>query len=588
MPEEAANKKGGTKTAGEESFSFRLRIGDVLIKKGLVTAEQVEEALDVQKSLPKRLGDILVELGYITKEKMEEVLSEYNATLSAVWGDVSRDIELSDLDQSLTKSFPEKLARLFHVVPIKREENILYVATADLLPISSLDYIRFATGFTVTVVLTSEDFVESAIEYLYGSSSEVLKELIGEEEHESLELVEDESVIGEGSDEELAHQAPVIRLVNYIISDALSKGASDIHMEPYERRFRVRYRIDGVLHEQIEVPFRLRDAVIARTKILAHMDIVERRLPQDGRAKVRIKGREADLRVSSIPTIFGEKVVLRILEKASLTFDLKILGFNDKQLALFDEAIERPYGMVLITGPTGSGKTTTLYSALSKINNPDINIMTIEDPVEYNFEGINQIQAKEDIGLTFASALRSFLRQDPDVILVGEIRDLETADIAIKAALTGHLVFSTLHTNDAPSTVTRLVDMGVEPFLVSSSIHLVVAQRLARKVCKYCKTEYTDPPPALLERLNLTLEDGPFYKGRGCSRCNQTGYKGRVAFYEIMPVSQAISKLVVEKASADRVFEQALEEGLVTLRQSGIEKMREGVTSPEEVLRVTV
>ncbi len=588
MPEETA-KQEGTKTAGEESFSFRLRIGDVLIKKGLVTTEQIEEALDVQKSLPKRLGDILVELGYISREKLEEVLREYNATLSAVWGDPSRDIELSDLDQSLTKSFPEKLARLFHVVPIRREENILYVATADLLPISSLDYIRFATGFTVTVVLTSEDFVESAIEYLYGSSSEVLKELIGDEEgEESVEVIEDTDVIGEGSDEELAHQAPVIRLVNYIISDALSKGASDIHMEPYERRFRVRYRIDGVLHEQIEVPFRLKDAVIARTKILSHMDIVERRLPQDGRAKVRIKGREADLRVSSIPTIFGEKVVLRILEKASLTFDLKILGFSEEQLKMFNEAIDRPYGMVLITGPTGSGKTTTLYSALSKINNPDINIMTIEDPVEYNFEGINQIQVKEDIGLTFAAALRSFLRQDPDVILVGEIRDLETADIAIKAALTGHLVFSTLHTNDAPSTVTRLVDMGVEPFLVSSSIHLVVAQRLARKICKYCKTEYTDPAPELLERLGLTPDDGPFYKGKGCSRCNQTGYKGRVAFYEIMPVSQAIGKLVVEKASADKVFSQALEEGLVTLRQSGIEKMREGVTSPEEVLRVTV
>ena len=587
MPETTLQNK--TRTAGEESFSFRLRIGDILIKQGLVTPEQVEEALDVQKSLPKRLGDILIDLGAISREQLEEVLKNYNATLEEVWGDPSRDIELSDLDQSLAKSFPEKLARLFKVVPIKREENILYVASADLLPVSSLDYIRFATGFTVTVVLTSEDFVESALEYLYGSSSEVLKEIIGEEEeHEAVEVIEDEDVITDSSEADLANQAPVIRLVNYIISDALSKGASDIHMEPYEKRFRVRYRIDGVLHEQIEVPFRLRDAVIARTKILSHMDIVERRLPQDGRAKVRIKGREADLRVSTIPTIFGEKVVLRILEKASLTFDLKLLGFNEKQLAMFNEAIERPYGMVLITGPTGSGKTTTLYSALSKINNPDINIMTIEDPVEYNFEGINQIQTKEDIGLTFAAALRSFLRQDPDVILVGEIRDLETADIAIKAALTGHLVFSTLHTNDAPSTVTRLVDMGVEPFLVSSSVHLVVAQRLARKICKYCKEEYKNPPPELLERLGITMEDGPFYHGRGCSRCNHTGYKGRIAFYEIMPVSPAIGKLIVQKASADRVFDQALEEGLVTLRQSGIEKMKEGITSPEEVLRVTV
>ncbi len=588
MPEDTSGKSA-TRSVGEESFSFRLRIGDILIKKGLVTPEQVEEALDVQKTLPKRLGDILVDLGAISRRDLEDVLRNYNATLEAVWGDPSRDIELSDLDQTLAKSFPEKLARLFKVVPIKREENILYVASVDLLPVSSLDYIRFATGFTVTVVLTSEDFVESAIEYLYGSGSEVLKEIIGEEEeHESVELIEDEDVISDSSEAELANQAPVIRLVNYIISDALSKGASDIHMEPYEKRFRVRYRIDGVLHEQIEVPFRLRDAVIARTKILSHMDIVERRLPQDGRAKVRIKGREADLRVSTIPTIFGEKVVMRILEKASLTFDLKILGFNDQQLQMFNDAIDRPYGMVLITGPTGSGKTTTLYSALSKINSPDINIMTIEDPVEYNFEGINQIQTKEDIGLTFAAALRSFLRQDPDVILVGEIRDLETADIAIKAALTGHLVFSTLHTNDAPSTVTRLVDMGVEPFLVASSIHLVVAQRLARKICKYCKEEYKDPPPELLERLGLTPKDGPFYHGRGCSRCNNTGYKGRVAFYELMPVSPAISKLVVQKSSADKVLDLALEEGLVTLRQSGIEKMRAGVTSPEEVLRVTV
>ena len=560
---------------------LRLRLGELLVKKGLVSLEQIEEALKIQASTGKRLGDILVEKGYITRDVLEQVLEEYKASAEAD-GIISK---ADEVDPSLAKLFPEKLARMFKVVPLKMEDGTLLVASPDVLDISTLDYIRFATGHNVKVILTTESFVESVIDRLYSPQLDILKDVFEEADTDSLEVLqEEEQELTFGED--LAHEAPVIRLVNYIIADALSKRASDIHMEPYERRFRVRFRIDGVLYDQMDVPLRLKDAVVARVKIMSSLDIMERRVPQDGRIKVRVKGKEVDLRVSTVPTVFGEKVVMRLLEKSGLAFDLTQLGFDEDQLRIFVEATERPYGMVLITGPTGSGKTTTLYSALLRLNSSEVNIMTAEDPVEYNFEGINQVQIREEIGLTFATALRAFLRQDPDIILVGEIRDMETADIAIKAALTGHLVFSTLHTNDAPSTVTRLIDMGVEPFLVASSLNLVVAQRLVRKVCPSCRKEYK-PPLSLLERLGLDGDGGVFYKGEGCPACNETGYKGRMALYEVMPISKEIRALVVERVTADRIRSVALEEGMKTLREVGIEKAREGITTLEEVMRVT-
>ena len=560
---------------------LRLRLGELLVKKGLVSLEQIEEALKIQASTGKRLGDILVEKGYITRDVLEQVLEEYKASAEAD-GIISK---ADEVDPSLAKLFPEKLARMFKVVPLKMEGGTLLVASPDVLDISTLDYIRFATGHNVKVILTTESFVESVIDRLYSPQLDILKDVFEEADTDSLEVLqEEEQELTFGED--LAHEAPVIRLVNYIIADALSKRASDIHMEPYERRFRVRFRIDGVLYDQMDVPLRLKDAVVARVKIMSSLDIMERRVPQDGRIKVRVKGKEVDLRVSTVPTVFGEKVVMRLLEKSGLAFDLTQLGFDEDQLRIFVEATERPYGMVLITGPTGSGKTTTLYSALLRLNSSEVNIMTAEDPVEYNFEGINQVQIREEIGLTFATALRAFLRQDPDIILVGEIRDMETADIAIKAALTGHLVFSTLHTNDAPSTVTRLIDMGVEPFLVASSLNLVVAQRLVRKVCPSCRKEYK-PPLSLLERLGLDGDGGVFYKGEGCPACNETGYKGRMALYEVMPISKEIRALVVERVTADRIRSVALEKGMKTLREVGIEKARAGITTLEEVMRVT-
>ena len=559
----------------------KLKLGEILVKNGLISPRHVEEALKVQAQTGKRLGDILVEKGYIAREVLEKVLDEYQNSTKLREAVPKTD----EVDPSLAKLFPEKLARMFKVVPLKMEGDTLLVASPDLLDLSTLDYIRFATGHHVKVVLTSEDFVENLINKLYSPQPELLKDVFQEVEADSIEVLEEEDrEISLGED--LAHEAPVIRLVNYIIADALSKRASDIHIEPYEKRFRVRFRIDGVLYDQMDIPIRLKEAVVARVKIMSNLDIMERRVPQDGRIKVRVKGEEVDLRVSTVPTVFGEKVVMRLLSKSGLVFDLTQLGFEKDQLEVFVEATERPYGMVLLTGPTGSGKTTTLYSALVRLNSEKVNIMTAEDPVEYNFEGINQVQVREDIGLTFAVAMRAFLRQDPDIILVGEIRDHETADIAIKAALTGHLVFSTLHTNDAPSTVTRLIDMGIEPFLVASSLNLVVAQRLVRKVCTYCKREYV-PPKAVLKRLGIQDGDHKFYKGEGCPNCNNTGYSGRVALYEVMPISSRIVHVVSEKVTADEIRNIALEEGMVTLRQIGIKKAREGVTTLEEVLRVT-
>ncbi len=570
---------------------IRLRVGELLIRRGLITEEQLERALKEQARTGRRIGDILVDLGYINRETLENVLKEYKASLE----DIEMDIDPDQIDRNLAKIVPEKIASMFKVVPIKLEGDTIWLASTDILDVAARDYIRFATGYNIRVILTSEGFVESVYEALYSSQSkeELLKDLISETEEElakvgeatEVDVIEDEtSAIAVASVEELASQAPVIRLVNYLITEAVERGASDVHIEPYENKVRVRYRIDGVLEEQMTVPTKLRDAIVARVKIMSRLNVVERRVPQDGRIKIRVKDKEVDVRVSTVPTVTGEKVVMRLLDKSGLVLDLDLLGFEEDQREIFERAIKRPYGMVLITGPTGSGKTTTLYSALKILNRPQVNIMTVEDPVEYNFEGINQVNVNEAVGLDFAAALRAFLRQDPDIILVGEIRDKETVEIAIRAALTGHLVFSTVHTNNAPATVTRLVDMGVEPFLVASSLILVVAQRLVRKICPLCKEEYV-PSEEVLRVLGLEDEKGPFYRGKGCSNCRQTGYKGRIAVYELMEVTQDIKKAIVSGATEDEIRDLAVTNGMKLLKDVGVEKARRGVTTLEEVIR---
>ena len=570
---------------------IRLRVGELLVRRGLITEEQLERALKEQARTGRRIGDILVDLGYINRETLENVLKEYKASLE----DIETDIDPDQIDKDLARIVPEKIASMFKVVPIKLEGDTIWLAGTDILDVAARDYIRFATGYNVRVILTSEGFVESVYEALYSSQSkeELLRDLISETEEElaqvgeaaDVDVIEDEtSAIAVASVEELASQAPVIRLVNYLITEAVERGASDIHIEPYENKVRVRYRIDGVLEEQMTVPTKLRDAIVARVKIMSRLNVVERRVPQDGRIKIRVKDKEVDVRVSTVPTVTGEKVVMRLLDKSGLVLDLDLLGFEEDQREIFERAIRKPYGMVLITGPTGSGKTTTLYSALKILNSPQVNIMTVEDPVEYNFEGINQVNVNEAVGLDFAAALRAFLRQDPDIILVGEIRDKETVEIAIRAALTGHLVFSTVHTNNAPATVTRLVDMGVEPFLVASSLLLVVAQRLVRKICPYCREEYV-PSEEVLRVLGLEDEKGPFYRGKGCSNCRQTGYKGRIAVYELMEVTPDIRKAIVSGATEDEIRDLAISNGMKLLKDVGVEKARRGVTTLEEVIR---
>ena len=573
------------------SPTVRLRIGELLVRRGLITEEQLEEALKIQAKTGKRIGDILVEKGYIEREILEKVLQEYRASLSGL-----EDLDPEKIDKDLAKYVPEKIASMFKVVPVKRESGTIWLASSDVLDISALDYIRFATGYNVRLILASEDFVNSVYDSLYGSLSrqELLRDIMEESSEEldlegvseeDVTLVEgDEHSISVDSVEELAFQAPVVRLVNYLLTEAVLKGASDIHIEPYEKRVRVRFRIDGVLEEQMTVSNKMRDAIVARVKIMSKLNVVERRVPQDGRIKMRVKNKEIDLRVSTVPTVTGEKVVMRLLDKSGLVLDLDLLGFEPEQKELFERMIKKPYGMILLTGPTGSGKTTTLYSALKILNTPQVNIMTVEDPVEYNFEGINQVNVNEAVGLTFASALRAFLRQDPDIILVGEIRDTETVDIAIKAALTGHLVFSTLHTNNAPATVTRLIDMGVEPFLVSSSLLLVVAQRLVRKICTYCKEEYK-PSKEVLERLGIEDDGTVFYRGSGCAHCRYTGYKGRIGVYELMEITPDIRKAIVRGASEDEIRELAKAQGMVELKEAGLMKARRGITTLEEVLR---
>jgi type IV pilus assembly protein PilB len=546
-----------------------------------------EKALDLQNKEGGRIGSNLIKLGFLTEEKLVAFLSQQFGVPA---------INLSDykIDTSLTKFIPADVTQKYLILPVARVGATLTVAMVDPSNVFAIDDVKFMTGYNVDPVVATESSIRAAISEYYGQSDSLQTAMdslnLEMSDEDLLDFVQDEGDDVDISElKQAVEEAPVVKLVNLILSEAIIKGASDIHLEPYEKSFRVRYRIDGVLYDIMKPPPKLRAALSSRIKIMSQLDIAERRLPQDGRIKLKIKGREVDLRVSTLPTLFGEKIVMRILDKSSLVLDLTKLGFEKKALADFAEAIESPYGMVLVTGPTGSGKTTTLYSALSTINTVAVNIMTAEDPVEYNLMGINQVQVREEIGLTFASSLRSFLRQDPDIVMVGEIRDFETAEIAVKAALTGHLVLSTLHTNDAPSTVSRLLNMGIEPFLVSASVVLVLAQRLCRKICSKCTVEDNVSEAALIN-AGFSEEEAKTmkcYKGTGCSTCNDTGYKGRIALYEVMPVREEIKELILEGASADEVKKAAVRQGMDTLRMSGISKIREGITTIEEILRVT-
>ena len=556
-------------------------IGLKLLEARLISPEALQKAQQQVKTGGGNITAALVKLGAVAEEDLAKFLAE-------LYGVPPADLSNFTPDPSVVKLIPGDVANKFQVVPISRAGRRLTVAMANPANIFALDDIKFITGCEVQPCVASETMIKRAIDKAYDSAASFETVMRGMEDEievieEQIDDMPDVALLGE------AEQAPVVKLVNSLISDAVRKGASDIHIEPYEKSLRVRFRIDGTLYEMMSPPFRMKPAIISRLKIMADLDIAERRVPQDGRIKLRLLGRSIDLRVSSLPTIFGEKVVMRILDKGNLNIDLNKLGFQEQAFTDFSRAIAMPYGMVLVTGPTGSGKTTTLYSALSKINLPEVNIMTAEDPVEYNLEGINQVLVNEDVGLTFSAALKAFLRQDPNIVMVGEIRDLDTGSIAVKAALTGHLVLSTLHTNDAPSTINRMVDMGVEPFLVASSTNLIMAQRLVRRICNSCKTDVKLHAEALRE-LGVAEDEArkiQFKEGKGCVDCNNTGYKGRLGVYEVMPVSPRIRDLILDRAATSEIKKQAVAEGMLTLRADGLIKLKNGVTTAEEVLKET-
>lgn len=568
-----------------------LKIGEILLKAQLISKDQLEKALAEQKQSGGRIGEHLLHLGYVSEEDILDCFSQQ-------FGVPSINLSSFDIDEAVIRLIPADVARKYQFIPVSKSGATLTVAMADPTNVFAMDDITFITGYRVEPVVASESALRDAIDKYFGTTHAIeLKKVMDDlstVDESSLEVLEDEEELDEADLQSSAEEAPVVRLVNIILTDALKRGASDIHIEPYEKSFRVRFRIDGVLYEIMNPPLKLKDAICSRVKILAKLDIAEKRLPQDGRIKIKMKyqgkPKELDYRVSTLPTLHGEKIVLRLLDKDNLMLDMTKLGFEKPSLKYFEEAIFSPYGMVLVTGPTGSGKTNTLYSALSRINTPETNIMTAEDPVEFQLPGVNQVQMKENIGLNFAAALRSFLRQDPNIVLVGEVRDFETAEIAIKAALTGHLVLSTLHTNDAPSTINRLMNMGIEPFLVATSVNLIVAQRLIRRVCQKCK-EPEDAPIQALLNVGFSEAEAPniqLYKGRGCDVCNQRGYKGRVGLYEVMRISEDIREMILSGASAVELRNRAIEEGMISLRGSGLQKIRDGVTTIEEVVRETV
>ncbi|MBE0617275.1 MAG: type IV-A pilus assembly ATPase PilB [Proteobacteria bacterium] len=559
------------------------KLGDLLIRENRLAPADLQRAKDDQRKNGGRLGEALVRLGLLKEQELVNIHSKQ-------YGIPAVNLESFEIDPDVTKLIPEDLVQKYRVMPINRVGSTLIVAVEDPSNMFAVDDIKFITGYNVEVVVAAPSAIKGAIDKYYDSSATLL-DVMSNFDLEDLEVVNAPDDVNVADLEKAVDEAPVVKLVNLILSDAIKKGASDIHIEPYEKSFRVRLRIDGVLYEEMKPPMKLKNAMTSRLKIMANLDIAERRLPQDGRIKLKIsKDKDMDFRVSVLPTLFGEKIVLRLLDKSNLQLDMTKLGFEEKPLKDFKDAIHKPYGMVLVTGPTGSGKTTTLYSALSELNTMDTNISTAEDPVEFNLMGINQVQMHDEIGLNFAASLRSFLRQDPDIIMVGEVRDFETAEIAIKAALTGHLVLSTLHTNDAPSTVNRLLNMGVEPFLVASSTNLILAQRLARRICANCKEKVDVPAQALLDIGVPADEIGMFtcYRGTGCADCSDTGYRGRVALYEVMPIGDELKELILNGASSMELKEVAIQQGMKSLRMSGITKLKEGVTTVDEVVRCSV
>jgi type IV pilus assembly protein PilB len=557
------------------------RIGELLLQERKITLQQLEEALAEQKRLGGRqkIGALLVQKGFIDEKTLTYFLSQH-------FGLPMIDLSSVIPDPTLLELVPAHIARKYEILPISKDGPHLKVAISDPSNIYALDDLKFLTGSNIQLFLAPDKSLKEAIESHYEHTSSLTEALEDFKELE-VDFIPPEEELDEVSLEVAAKEAPVVKLANLLLIDAIKRGASDIHFETYERSFRVRYRIDGVLYEIMTPPVALKNAIISRLKIMSNLNIAERRLPQDGRLKMRFgQDSEMDFRVSVMPTLFGEKVVLRLLDKSTLQANLELLGFEAEALQIYTEAIHKPYGMILVTGPTGSGKTTTLYSTLQELNKTTQNISTVEDPVELYMYGINQVQAHEDIGLSFSNVLRAFLRQDPDIIMVGEIRDAITAEISIKAALTGHLVLSTLHTNDAPASVTRLLDMGIEPFLVSSSINLVVAQRLVRKICPQCRRR-VEKTSDLLNEYHLDPARHEIWEGTGCPGCNFSGFRGRLAIYEVLPFFANLKEMVFERASAAEIKKAARADGMVTLRESGIRKVKNGITTLEEILRVT-
>jgi type IV pilus assembly protein PilB len=574
---------GGGGSGKGKAGSSDERLGELLLREKMISLDQLRQAKDEQRRTGANLGFTLARLGYVSDEDISRFLAQqYNIPA----------VNLSDdeIDAEIIALIPKEVAQRHKVIPVQRAGCSLIVAMADPTNLHAIDDIKFLTAYNVEPVVASEAAIQAAIERYYEQGISY-SEALGDLDLEGIEVKgEEEGDINVLELEKLSEDAPVVRLVNLLLINAIRKGASDIHVEPYEKFLRVRYRVDGVLIEEMQPPKKMQNAICSRLKIMSSLDIAERRLPQDGRIKLRVgKDKEMDFRVSVLPTLFGEKVVLRLLDKSSLQLDMTKLGFETGALEHFRRAIYMPYGMCLVTGPTGSGKTTTLYSALSELNRPQHNISTAEDPVEYNLPGINQVQMHDEIGLNFAAALRAFLRQDPDIIMVGEIRDFETAEIGIKAALTGHLVLSTLHTNDAPSTISRLLNMGIEPFLVTAATNLILAQRLVRKVCQGCAAPDEHPVKALLD-AGFTEDELPqvqLRKGRGCRDCSNTGHRGRIALYEVMPFSEDLKEMVLQGASTAELKAQAVRNGMTTLRRAGLNKVKEGLSSLEEVLRIT-
>jgi type IV pilus assembly protein PilB len=567
------------------------RLGDLLVKEKIITPEQLQQAVKVQRETNCRLGSALVKLNFLSDEDVTNFLSRQ-------YGVPAINLSYFEIDPSVVKLIPYETAKRYQILPLSRVGASLTIAMVDPTNVFAMDDIKFMTGFNIEPVVAAESSILDGIEKAYGTSKEEnlddVMQSISDMEETDVELQADQQEMDLNELEKAADEAPIVKLVNLVLSDAVKRGASDIHMEPYEKEFRVRFRIDGVLQSIMSPPLKLKDAITSRLKIMSKLDISEKRLPQDGRIMLKMningKKKQLDFRVSTLPTLWGEKIVLRLLDKENLRLDMTKLGFEPESLVKFEKAILKPYGMVLVTGPTGSGKTNTLYSSIARLNTPDTNIMTAEDPVEFQLAGVNQVQMKEQIGLNFAAALRAFLRQDPNIILVGEIRDFETAEIAIKAALTGHLVLSTLHTNGAPETITRLMNMGIEPFLVATSVHLICAQRLIRRICKEC-SDVVDVPVQTLIEEGFTPEEAKtvkIHKGKGCSTCNNTGYKGRAGLYEVMEVDDEIKELVLVGASAVELKKKAIERGMITLRRSGLIKVAAGVTTLEEVARETI